>query len=143
MSYDRMTDDEAWAFLETPIRPAILSTVRGDGRPHSAPIWYAIDNGAVVFNTGAKTVKGRNLVADPRATICVQDERPPFSFVMVEGVAETIDDVDAVRRWATVIGGRYMGADRAEEYGARNGVPGELLIRLVPMRLHGVKNVAD
>ena len=32
-------------------------------------------------------------------------------------------------RWATAIGGRYMGADRAEEFGARNGVPGEFLVR--------------
>ena len=42
------------------------------------------------------------------------------------------DDLDDVRHWAGVIGGRYMGADRADEYGERNGVPGELLVRLTP-----------
>ena len=28
-----------------------------------------------------------------------------------------------------------MGADRAEEFGARNGVPGELVVRLHPSRV--------
>jgi hypothetical protein len=40
-----------------------------------------------------------------------------------------------VRAAATRIGGRYMGEDRAAEFGARNGVPGELLIRLTPARI--------
>jgi hypothetical protein len=42
-----------------------------------------------------------------------------------------------------VIGGRYMGDDRAEEYGARNGVPGELLVRLTPEKVLGVFDVAE
>ena len=49
------------------------------------------------------------------ATICVQDDGPPFSFVTVEGTVELIDDIDLVREWAARIGGRYMGRDRAEE----------------------------
>ena len=67
--------------------------------------------------------------------MCVDDERPPFSFVVVEGVVEMDDDREEVRRWATRIGGRYMGAERAEEYGARNGVAGELVVYLRPERV--------
>ena len=63
--------------------------------------------------------------------------------VTVEGTVELSDDPDALRRWAAVIGGRYMGAARAEAYGARNGVPGELLCRLRPERIVSAKNVAD
>lgn len=125
-----MTDDERGAFLRNPVRPAILATVRSDGRPHAAPVWYALDGETIVFNTGAETVKGRNLARDPRVTLCVQDDRPPFGFVMLEGTAELVGGLDEVRRWAMRIGGRYMGDDRAEEYGARNGVPGELLVRV-------------
>ena len=37
--------------------------------------------------------------------------------------------------WATELGGRYMGAEQAEQFGRRNAVPGELLVRLVPDRI--------
>jgi PPOX class probable F420-dependent enzyme len=138
-----MSREEWLAFLDSPVRPALLATTRKDGRPHIAPIWYALDGDALVFNTGAETVKGRNLRRDGRASICVQDDRPPFSFVTVSGVAEWSDRIDEVRHWAGVIGGRYMGADRAEEYGARNGVPGELLVRLRPAHVVALKDIAD
>ncbi len=46
-------------------------------------------------------------------------------------------------RWAAVIGGRYMGADRAEEYGRRNGVAGEMLVRLRPTRIVSAADLAD
>lgn len=127
-----------------PARTGKLATVRADGRPHVAPVWYALDDdGALVFNTGAGTVKGRNLLRDGRAAICVDDERPPFSFVTVEGEAEIVRDLDLVRLWAARIGARYMGEERAEEYGARNGVPGELLVRLRPLTVHSAFDVSD
>lgn len=138
-----MTDTETWGFLCWPVRPGVLSTVRADGRPHAAPIWYEVDEGTIVFTTGTSTVKGKNLARDRRVTLCVQDDKPPFAFVVVEGEAEICDDVDEVGRWAARIGGRYMGVDRAQEYGARNGVPGEVLVRITPTRLTAAKDVAD
>ena len=63
--------------------------------------------------------------------------------MVVDGVAEISDDLDEVRRWAARIGGRYMGAERAEEYGTRNGLPGELLVRLRPERTVSASGVAD
>ena len=139
-----VADEQVEAFLTAlPPRTAKLATVRADGRPHLAPVWYDVDSdGALVFNTGASTVKGRNLRRDPRASICVDDDRT-FSFVVVEGVAEISDDLDEVRLWATRLGGRYMGAARAEEYGARNGVAGELVVRLRPGRIVSAFNTAD
>ena len=138
-----MIDDEWISFLLARPRPAVLATTRPDGRPHAAPIWIDVDDGAVWFNTGADTVKGRNLARTGIATICVQDDQPPFSFVIVEGTVELIDDIDLVRTWSARLGGRYMGADRAEEYGARNGVPGELLVKLVPTKVVSAVDVAD
>ena len=143
MPYHPMTQDEWWAFLVAEPRPAILSTIRADGRPHAAPIWIDVDDGAIVFNTGEDTVKGRNLRRDPRVSIVVQDDQPPFSFVLVEGVAELIDDLPEVKRIATTIGGRYMGADVAEQFGERNGVPGELVVRVVPAKVISAKDVAE
>ena len=143
MGYTPMTEDEWRAFLMAEPRPAVLSTVRADGRPHSAPIWIVLEGDDIVFNTGDATVKGRNLARDGRCSILVQDDRAPFSYVAVEGVASSSDDLDEVRRVAAAIGGRYMGADRAEEYGARNGVPGELVVRVRPVTVVAVRDVAD
>jgi len=140
-----MTDPAVRAFLTAePPHTGKLATVRSDGRPHVAPVWYVLDDDdSILFNTGATTVKGRNLQRDPHASLCVDDERPPFSFVIVEGAVAISEDLREVRRWATEIGGRYMGAGRAEEYGARNGVAGELLVRLRPGRVVSVFGMAD
>jgi PPOX class probable F420-dependent enzyme len=107
-------------------------------------VWFATDeDGDVLFNTGRDTVKGRNLARTLYATLCVQDDRPPYSFVTMEGTVILTDELAEVRKWATVIGGRYMGADRAEEFGARNGVEGELLVRLHPVRVISAADVAN
>jgi PPOX class probable F420-dependent enzyme len=131
-----MSDGEVRAFLMSePPHTGKLATTRKDGRPHVAPVWYTVDdNGDVVFTTGAETLKGRTLQRDPRCAMCVDDERPPFRYVIVNGTAELIEDLDQLRHWATILGGRYMGADQAEAFGARNAVPGELLVRLHPER---------
>ena len=140
-----MNDVEVRTFLAAvPARTAKLATVRADGRPHVAPVWYELDDdGTIVFNTGESTVKGRNLRRDPRASLCVDDDRPPFSFVLIDGVVELSDDPEDLRVWATRIGGRYMGAARAEEYGARNGVAGELVARLRPERVVSAMDLAE
>jgi hypothetical protein len=145
VAYRSMDAAEVSAFLRAlPVRTGKLATVRADGRPHVAPVWYEVDDdGALVFNTGESTVKGRNLLRQGWASLCVDDERPPFSFVVVEGPVEITDAVEEVRHWAARIGGRYMGADRADEYGARNGVAGELLVRLRPERVVSAMDLAD
>ncbi|WP_399442297.1 PPOX class F420-dependent oxidoreductase [Streptomyces sp. WAC08241] len=126
----RMTDDQWRAFVSAGTRTGKLATVRDDGSPHVVPIWFVLDGDDVVFNTGKTTVKGRNLARDGRVSLCVDDEDPPFSFVSLFGRAELSEEPDALRHWATRIGARYMGEDRAEEFGTRNAVPGELLVRM-------------
>ena len=124
-------------------RTAKLATVRVDGRPHIAPIWFVVDGDDLVFTTGAATVKGKALQRDPRVTLCVDDERPPFAFVVIEGTAVIDTDLDDMFTWATRIGGRYMGADRAEEFGRRNAVESELLVRVAPTRMLTETGVSD
>jgi PPOX class probable F420-dependent enzyme len=140
-----MTRDEWRAFLTgDPARTAKLATVRPDGRPHVAPIWIALDDDdTVVFTTGAGSVKGRSILSDPRVALCVDDDRPPFSFVVIEGRAEVSEDPEALLDWATRLGARYMGPERADEYGRRNGVPGELLVRVTPTRVLAHRDVSD
>lgn len=138
-----MTAEEYRDFLLGSVRTATLATVRADGRPHAAPIWYHLDGDTFVFMTGENTVKGRNLRRDPRLTLCIDDERPPFHFVIAEGAADISADDPDLLLWATRIGGRYMGEDRAEAYGRRNAVPGELLVRLAPTKVIAHMDVAD
>src|ERR1700742_1099467 len=92
-------------------RPAKLATVPASGAPHVAPVWVARDGDRIVFNTGEDTLKGRAIARDPRVSICFDDETPPFAFVLIQGKAEIVDDHDEKLRWATELGGRYMGAE--------------------------------
>jgi len=127
----KMTKEEAYEFLATGTRTGKLATVRADGRPHVAPIWFVLDGEDLIFNTWHASVKGKNLVRDGRVALTVDEQTPPYAFVLVEGTVEiTDDDLAESKKWATRIGGRYMGADQAEAFGERNGVPGELLVRL-------------
>ncbi len=139
----KMTSEEYQDFLLASIRTATLATVRPDGRPHAAPIWYGLDGETFVFLTGEGTVKGKNMKREPRVSLCIDDERPPYHFVIVEGVATLAADDPDLLLWATRLGGRYMGEDQAEAFGRRNAVPGELLVRLAPTRVLAYTNVAD
>ena len=140
---EKMTDAQWREFVSHGTRTAKLSTVRADGSPHVAPIWFLLDGDEVVFNTGKETVKGRNIVRDGRIALCVDDGRPPYSFVVLQGRARVSEDLDEVRHWATRIGARYMGEERAEAFGARNGVPGELLVRVTVDRVLAERDVAN
>ncbi|WP_395298611.1 PPOX class F420-dependent oxidoreductase [Kitasatospora hibisci] len=138
-----MTEAEWRSFLSAGTRTAKIATTRADGRPHVAPVWFLLDGDEIVFNTGAATVKGRTLARDGRVMLCVDDDRPPFSFALVQGTARLSDDLTEVRAWATRIAARYMGEDLAEQYGARNGVPGELLVRVGIEKVTAEHGVAD
>jgi len=129
--------------LETPARTAKLAVVRADGSPHVAPVWVDLDEDQVIFTTAADTVKGKAILRDPRVSLCWDDERPPFSFLTVAGTATMSDDPKELLEWAIRIGGRYMGADRAVEFGRRNAVPPEMLVRVTPTKIVAKVNIAD
>ena len=138
-----MSPDERYAFLDHGTRTAKLATTRANGAPHVAPIWFVRDGDDIVFTTGAGTVKGKGLARDPRIAICVDDENPPFSFVLIEGTVELSEDPDALLVWATKLGARYMGAENADAFGRRNAVPGELLVRVHATRVIAQADIAD
>ncbi|GAA2860360.1 PPOX class F420-dependent oxidoreductase [Pseudonocardia halophobica] len=122
-------------FLNHGTRTGVLAWTAADGRPLAAPVWFLVEDGTLIFNTGRDTAKGRALARDPRVALAVDLPAPPYAFVQVQGVAETSEDPAELLRTATALGGRYMGADRAEEFGKRNGVPGELLVRVRPTKV--------
>src|SRR5712692_7054045 len=139
-----MTPDEIRHFMLDTVHTAKLATVRPDGRAHVAPVWFDLDGEEIVFNTGENTIKGKNIRRDRRVTLCVDDEKPPFAYVIFEGNARIMSPTpDELVYWATRIAGRYMGPDLAESYGKRNGVPEELLIRITPTKIIAVTGLSD
>ncbi len=138
--------DDAWwrDFIRAaPARTGKLATVRADGGPQVAPIWVALDGDDIVFTTGATSGKGQALRRDNRVAISFDDEQPPFAFVIVRGTASLSEDPEELLRWATILGRRYLGEARAEEMGRRNGVPGELLVRVTPVHVTAAKGISD
>ena len=139
--------EEVVEFLSTGTRTGMLGYVAADGRPLVAPVWFVLnigqDEGQLVFNTGRGSAKGRALGRDSRVVICVDDPHPPYSFVQVQGIASVQDGAEDLLEIATRIGGRYMGAHRAKEFGRRNAVSGELVVRVRPTKVNSAFNIAD
>jgi len=128
-------DPRVRAFLQEGTRTGKLGYLAADGRPLVAPVWFVLEDDSVVFNTNKDTAKGRSLARDPRISLCVDLDEPPYAFVQVQGEAELSEDPAELVRTATAIAARYMGAGLAEQFGQRNGVPGELVVRLRPTKV--------
>jgi PPOX class probable F420-dependent enzyme len=122
--------DRVVEFLSGGTRTGMLGFAASDGRPLVTPVWFVLDAGQLVFTTAGTTPKGRALQRDPRVAICVDDPHPPYSFVQVQGLATLSDDPDDGLEIATRTSARYMGADRADEFGRRNAVPDEVVVRV-------------
>ena len=139
----KMTPEEILAYVDEAPRTGHLATVREDGSPHVATIWVTVDGGDIVFTTWHTSVKGRNLARTGFAAMSVTDDTPPYSHVALEGPVTMIEDPDVSRTWAGIIGGCYMGADRAEEFATRNGIPGEYVCRLKIAHISGISRITE
>jgi PPOX class probable F420-dependent enzyme len=89
-------------------------------------------------------VKAHNLQRDGRVSLCVDDDKPPYAFVIIEGnAAFATPTPEEFLHSATRIARRYMGDALAESYGKRNAVEGELLVRLTPTKVIARRGIAD
>jgi PPOX class probable F420-dependent enzyme len=136
-----VSDPEVSAFLSEGTRTGILGYSSASGRPLVVPVWFIVEDGTLVFNTGKDSAKGRSLARDPRTTLCANLQEPPYGFVQVQADAELSEDPAELLRTATAIAARYMGADKAEAVGRRNAGPGELVVRLRPTKVIAALNV--
>lgn len=139
----KMTDQQWRDFVSAGTRTGKLATTRADGSPHVTPIWFLLDCDDVVFNTEADGVKGRNLTRDGRFALSVDDDQPPYAFVILQGRVSVLDDPAQANNWAGRLGARYMGEDRVEEYATRNGSPGSLLVRAHVEKVIAFAGIAD
>ncbi len=139
----KMTPEERRQFLLDKPRTAKVATVRPDGSPHVAPVWFTLDGDDVIFTTWHTTVKAHNLAENKHVAISVDDDQPPYAFVLIEGTAEVDKRAPDLLKWTTALARRYLGADNAESYGKRNAVEGEYLVRVHPTKFVAQKGIAD
>ena len=149
-----MSEKEIRRFLMQGTFTGKLATVKKDGSSHIVPIWFVLDgsnkNGKgdrkdddIIFTTNGSSVKAKNIERDNRVSICVDDQTPPFSFVIVYGTAKIHHyKQNELFRFATRIARRYMGKDNAENYGRRNSAEGEVLVRIKAKRIIAEKDIA-
>ena len=140
---EKMTKEQMRAFVMEGTRTGHLATVREDGRPHVAPIWFVFDDEDIVFTSWHDSVKVRNIERTGRAAISIDLPHPPYGFVTIEGTVTIDRDPAASRHWATEMGRRYMGEGRSEEFGRRNGREGEWVFRLTPTHWTGVADMTS
>ena len=138
-----MTDEERRDFLLAGTRTGKVAWLSPKANVHVAPVWFVLDGDDVLFTTHEDSAKGKALSDGARVSMVVDDQAPPFSYVKVDGPVTLSDDPDQLLAVATRIGARYMGADRAEEFGRRNGVPGELIVRVSPTKLTALADISD
>jgi general stress protein 26 len=81
-----------------------LITVRKDGRPHLMPIWGIWSGTNFYFSTGKTSVKARNLAANPHCIVCPGDADEA---IIVEGIAETLNDKKEFDRFAKAYLAKY------------------------------------
>ncbi|GAB5902205.1 PPOX class F420-dependent oxidoreductase [Mycobacteroides chelonae] len=142
-----MTREQWWAFATEGTRTGMLGLVRANGAPIVTPVWFLLHEGSggdeLIFTTGTETLKGKAIRRDPRISLAVDDQRPPYSYVQFTAEARLTSDLDEMREWATRIGGRYMGAELAEDFGRRNAVPEESLVRATITKVVARAGIAD
>ncbi len=140
---NKIHGDDVKKFMLSGAKTGKLATVRSDGSPHIAAIWFAFDSetGDLIFLTQETSLKCRNIQRDPRVSVLAEDETFPFGWARLDGVATT-SAADLIH-WATESCRRYVGDDRADEYGRRNGVPGEVVVRVRATKLVGQTELAS
>ncbi len=149
-----MSKDEITSFLSQGTLTAKVSTVNKDGTCHTVPVWFVMDGEEeeeeeeedIMFTTSSESVKAKHIRRDNRVTICVDDQKPMYSFVTVYGnatITQYNENPDEQLKWSTKIAERYMGKENAERYGKRNAGEGELLVRVKPTKIIAQKNIAE
>jgi len=125
-----LTPNDLGDLLELPL-VAVLATYRRDGTVLLSPVWHEWRENGFNVVTGSRDVKAEHLRRDPRASIVVYEDRPPYRGLELHAVAHLSlpEDRSIVRRIAT----RYLGTEAGERYA--DGEGDDLLIRLEPGEL--------
>jgi PPOX class probable F420-dependent enzyme len=141
---NRLEADALHSFLEMGCRTAKIACVRKDGSPVVSPVWFILDNGELVFTTMITSLKYKLIHRDPRVSICVENDSYPYGFATIQGVATLHElPIDELLKWTTQIASRYVPQDLAAQFGRRNAVDGEILVRATIAKSFAFDGIAD
>jgi len=110
-----------------------VGTVNADGSPQVTPVWTALDNGHITFNTAVGRAKERNLRRDPRVGLSITAKDDPFKKVDIVG--RVVDFIEGDEAYAQI-------DDLSEKYIGQRPYPwrreGEQRVKVViePVRVH-------
>ena len=108
-----MTKQEIADFLAE-AHVAHLVTVRVNGRPQVAPVWFLEDNGQAFVMAEANAVKVRNIRRNPAVTLSIATDQRPLKYVVLTGEAQVVaTDISQIVERLCV---RYDGPVRGVEY---------------------------
>ncbi|MEU6998862.1 PPOX class F420-dependent oxidoreductase [Nonomuraea sp. NPDC046570] len=142
MAPARMNDAEWRQFLLSEVRTAKVAVIDASGSPHVTPVCFTLDGGDVVFITHEGRLKQRAMRRDPRIALCVDDERPPFRFVMLRGKASLDDDPASVARVTRMVCERYFEPESVDTMTARFGRPDAFVVRLALEQVVATRDLA-
>lgn len=117
-----------------PNRNYWVVTVSAEGRPHALPVWGAWDDDEhrFVFSCAPTSRKARNLVANPRVVVAIDDT---IECVSVEGRATVVEERARQQQWIE----RYLTKYRPESPDLSPEFIGEnLLVEVEPERAFAI-----
>jgi len=130
----RAITPEVRGFLEAMRVPCVISTLRPDGHPITSATWYGFIGDDIVVSTPALRNKARNVRQDSRISFIVDTKEMPYRGVAIEGIAEIVADTDGAIIGAII--SRYVGAEAAQQMGARlDGVGERVILRIRAQRV--------
>jgi PPOX class probable F420-dependent enzyme len=111
-----MTPEEVDEFLQGR-RTATMCSINPDGSIHAVAMWYGFLDGAVAFETKAKSQKVKNLRRNPNLTVAIEtgEQYNELRGVTLVGTASIIEDYDEMLPLGISVFERYQGATFTEE----------------------------
>jgi len=128
--------DDVRAFLEEP-RFGVLGTVNANGSPQQTVMWYELRGDTIMMNTLRGRKKDRNLLRDPRASLCVEDG---FRYVTLAGAIAMVEDQATAQADIAALARRYHGAEEGDRQARDVFGPQErvtLLLSIDRVDVHG------
>ncbi len=111
-----MADLNIEEYLARPLL-ADLATVKADGSPHVAPVWFQYQNGQIRIVTQTNSVKTRNIQHEPRVSLSVAIHERPYKYVLVNGTAEL--SKEGIPELTRALAIHYQGGQECNEYAYR------------------------
>ncbi len=125
----RMSATEKQQFLAD-LHVGVLSIPEPGRGPLTVPVWYQYEPGGQLwFLTGPESRKGKLLALGTAISLCAQTEAPPYQYVTVEGVVESID---AVKDEGLPMAVRYLGTKMGQQYHDAGNSDDSVVVRMTP-----------